>query len=123
MTRINVIPPRELSDKHLVAEYRELPRLYALSQAWRARGFDKDIPAEYTLGKGHVLFFYGRLIFIWKRHWLLCHEMQDRSFTVNYWPPQSLDLDFAQANDYLPTREALRINRERINKRLNGDKS
>ena len=26
MTRINVIPVEELSDQHLMAEYRELPR-------------------------------------------------------------------------------------------------
>ena len=27
MTRINVVPVKELSDQHLIAEYRELPRV------------------------------------------------------------------------------------------------
>lgn len=31
MTRINCVPVRELGGKHLVAEYRELPRVYALA--------------------------------------------------------------------------------------------
>ena len=28
MTRINCIPPAELSDKHLLAEFHELPRVF-----------------------------------------------------------------------------------------------
>lgn len=31
MTRINRIPVEELSRQHLVAEYRELPRVFALA--------------------------------------------------------------------------------------------
>jgi len=30
MTRINCAPKKELSDKHLAAEYRELPRIFGL---------------------------------------------------------------------------------------------
>ena len=30
MTRINCVPVTELHDRHLVAEYRELPRCFAL---------------------------------------------------------------------------------------------
>ena len=33
MTRINVVPPRLLLDEHLLAEYRELPRVFALAKA------------------------------------------------------------------------------------------
>ncbi len=32
MTRINCVPVEELSGPHLVAEYRELPRVFALAQ-------------------------------------------------------------------------------------------
>lgn len=32
MTRINVIPVSELSDQHLIAEYRELPRVLKSKQ-------------------------------------------------------------------------------------------
>lgn len=31
MTRINCVPVTELSQKHLVAEYREIGRVYALA--------------------------------------------------------------------------------------------
>jgi deoxyribonuclease (pyrimidine dimer) len=49
MTRINIgIEPHELCDKHLLAEYRELPRI------WRARLVSKA-PPNFKLGPGHVL--------------------------------------------------------------------
>lgn len=32
MTRINCVPVEELSGPHLVAEYRELPRVFALAE-------------------------------------------------------------------------------------------
>jgi deoxyribonuclease V len=30
MTRINLLPPSELADQHLLAEWRELPRIFGL---------------------------------------------------------------------------------------------
>lgn len=49
MTRINLgIEPAELCDAHLLAEYRELPRI------WRFRAVSAA-PPHFTLGKGHVL--------------------------------------------------------------------
>lgn len=30
MTRINLLPPAQLADQHLIAEYRELPRIFTL---------------------------------------------------------------------------------------------
>lgn len=123
MTRINVVPPRELSDKHLVAEYRELPRVFRLSYEWQQRGRPTSIPAEYTLGKGHVTFFYDKLGFLIKRHRQLCREMRHRLFVVHFPSPPQFKHDADLMKRYEPTPEALRINRERINKRLNGDKS
>ena len=123
MTRINVVPVRELSDKHLVAEYRELPRVFRLSYEWQQRNRPTAIPAEYTLGKGHVTFFYDKLRFLIKRHRQLCREMRHRLFVVRFPDPPQFDHDDDLMKQYEPTPEALRINRERINKRLNGDKS
>jgi hypothetical protein len=49
MTRINIgIEPHELCDKHLLAEYRELPRI------WNQRLVSKA-PPHFKLGPGHVL--------------------------------------------------------------------
>jgi hypothetical protein len=38
MTRINCIPVEEPSAPHLVAEYRALPRVFALARKAAARG-------------------------------------------------------------------------------------
>ena len=35
MTRINCVPVEELTDKHLGAEYRELPRLFGQIQGFK----------------------------------------------------------------------------------------
>lgn len=121
MTRINVVPPQELTTKHLVAEYRELPRLYALARAAIGRGEqpnDKRNPIEYTLGTGHVRFFYSRIAFIRARHLSLCVEMIARGYVVNFWPPVD-EWPEPWFRQYEPTPDALRINRDRIRERSN----
>ncbi|CUW45036.1 endonuclease V [Brucella vulpis] len=78
MTRINCIPPAELTGPHLVAEYRELPRVFALVRAAIQRGEapqDPRNPQQYTLGAGHVRFFYARLGYLAKRQAALIAEM------------------------------------------------
>lgn len=85
MTRINAgILPTELCDQHLVAEYRELPRMRAMAIDRLSRflgpGPRPDLP---TLGAGHMAYF---LPFGWwlRDRWLaLCAEMRHRRFTVN----------------------------------------
>lgn len=119
MTRINVVSPSELSGKHLVAEYRELPRVFRLAAAWHLRGGDtSSLPADYTLGKGHVSFFYTRLLFVVKRHRALVDEMRARGYTVNIPDPDRHGAPAVLFNDYVPTQQALLINRQRIQERL-----
>lgn len=118
MTRINVVPAAELTDKHLLAEYRELPRVFALARDWHVRGRDKVVPVTYTLGKGHVTFFYTRLAFLMKRHSELVTEMIRRGFVVRFPLPPAVNVPDDLMGDYKPTRAALRINRERIAQRL-----
>ncbi len=113
MTRINCVPPYELVDKHLVAEYRELPRVFTLARRLRPG----EAPAKYTLGRGHVLFFYDKLTYLHTRHGLLVEEMRRRGFTVNYpLPPKNYDLELY--GNWSPTEEAMTLNRERIAERL-----
>jgi deoxyribonuclease (pyrimidine dimer) len=62
MTRINsAIKVKFLTDEHLLAEHREIKRLpYAYKKRIETgKGF-KDIPKEFTLGTGHVLFFINK---------------------------------------------------------------
>lgn len=118
MTRINVVPPAELEDKHLLAEYRELPRVFGLAARWHERGRDTPIPPAYTLGKGHVAFFYDKLGFLRQRHAWLVEEMRDRGFAVNFPEPLVPMLPRDLFLPYTPTPAALLINRERIALRL-----
>lgn len=126
MTRINVVPVEELSRQHLIAEYRELPRLFGLIRKAIERGespLDKRNPVVYTLGKGHVRFFYNKLRFLWFRQGELVGEMRKRGYNPQFTsidPPAGLtggpEFDLWW-NDYEPTPEALALNRERIRER------
>lgn len=83
MTRINLIDPSVLSDKHLIAEYHELPRIFTLVEKASVAGRTPDdyhIPSQYVLGKGHVTFFYDKLNFLLERFLLINSEMERRNF-------------------------------------------
>lgn len=73
MTRINLVDPSELSTKHLVAEYREIVRVFDLARKSQYEMHKKKQPSAYTLGTGHVLFFYDKLKFISERYDSLIH--------------------------------------------------
>ncbi|MFW6026575.1 MAG: pyrimidine dimer DNA glycosylase/endonuclease V [Candidatus Woesearchaeota archaeon] len=82
MTRINLVPPEELSDQHLLAEMRELPRVFTHV---RKHGLKVNkISEEFTLGKGHVLFFTNKLKFLMERYFLLVNEWENRGFNWFY---------------------------------------
>jgi len=121
MTRINVVPVEELTDKHLLAEYRELPRVFALARKWYERGGDTStLPKDYRMGEGHVKFFYDALWFCYERQASLYKECKNRGFQVQHQPDGSL-IDWAPVamlGGYEPTQEAIDINRARIYERL-----
>lgn len=115
MTRINCVPPSELSGKHLVAEYRELPRIFGLARA------TATIPATYRLGPGHVTFFYDKLTWLKRRHKALVNEMLSRGYKPQFTePPWPSDPSPNLWNDWTPTEEALALNRQRIADRSGG---
>lgn len=119
MTRINCVPVDELSGPHLIAEYRELPRVFALAEKAAARG-NLSQPAIYTLGKGHLLFFYTRLGYLAKRHSALIEEMKRRGYKPTFTGMRQEDfpgIPNGYWNDWSPTEEALILNRQRIKDR------
>lgn len=120
MTRINLVEPSELHQKHLVAEYREIVRVFDLSRKSQHELHKKKIPSTYTLGTGHVLFFYDKLKFISNRYDSLCQEMLNRGFTCNRIQKQELEQGINKSLfwDYKPTPEAIAVNRARILDRL-----
>jgi deoxyribonuclease (pyrimidine dimer) len=121
MTRINCgIPPNELCNKHLFSEYREAKRIP--NCIVKGRYSLKDIPKEFTLGKGHVKFFYNKLIYLKKRNDELYIECLKRNINVADYSESynnAIILFPDLANDYIPTDNDRFIIRERIKLRLN----
>jgi deoxyribonuclease (pyrimidine dimer) len=119
MTRINLVDPAVLHRKHLVAELHELPRVFSLARNAKNILHLKKIPSVYTLGTGHVLFFYNKLGFLANRYELLCNEMRNRKYNVNQINRTDLlsDIPSSMIKDYNPTSEAIMINQQRIKDR------
>lgn len=83
MTRINAtIPPKKLCDQHLLGEYKEILRVNALAVKSSLRG-DKNNPKDFTLGTGHVKFFFNKLGYICDRFQSLKNEMELRGYKTN----------------------------------------
>lgn len=122
MTRINCVPVSELHSKHLVAEYRELPRIFGLvSKAVLDRRLHRiAIPSEYVLGKGHCYFFYNKLKYLSDRHVQLVKEMEIRGYKPKHREILEKTFDFLPDtlyNTWNPTKKAKQLNRERIAQR------
>lgn len=118
MTRINVVSVEELSDQHLIAEYRELPRIF-----FNDRIYIGDAPEEYKLGKGHVKWAILHANYCLTRYAFICNEMKYRGFTVKY--PYKALKEYAEDNQitwysksYLPTVKDIEINRERLKEKV-----
>lgn len=113
MTRINVVPVKELSDQHLIAEYHELPRVF------KKKINIADAPEKYCLGKGHVKWAKKHINFVAHRFGDLLYEIRFRGFKTKYdddnhlfglmWAASSLVV-----SDYKPTDEDMELNRQRI---------
>ena len=123
MTRINVVPVKELTVKHLVAEYREITRLpknLHTSLNRKGKGFSfSEIPQSYTLGKGHVKYFYDKMKYLKIRFEQLVSEMLNRGYNPQYRDSsifENCPKEFF--NDYTPNVEAMIINKDRIAERL-----
>lgn len=119
MTRINAgVNPIELTDRHLLAEAREIKRVPNCVS--RGRYNLKNTPKEFTLGKGHVSFFYNKLKYLKNRYEDLYKECKSRGFNVSYWGNAWDDVPQELMNDYIPTDRDREIIRQRIKERLDG---
>lgn len=121
MTRINCIDPILLNDAALGAEYRELPRVFGLVRKAAAKGLkptDLKIPKNYTLGKGHVLFFYDKLLYLMLRYDNeIVPECRIRGRKVAYPTIDTTGIPVQWFGGWVPTREAIILNYERIKER------
>lgn len=124
MTRINTVSVQDLETKFLLAEYRELPRVSGLVWSWYDKtyiqGIDSfvlpAIPSKYTLGKGHVKFFYDKGEWLRKRfEEQIVLELKKRGINVQFdkyrMHPRNLN------KDWTPDQESIIINQKRIDER------
>jgi deoxyribonuclease (pyrimidine dimer) len=123
MTRINCVPVEELHQKHLVAEYRELPRIFTLVKNYvEKHGCLPDIPENYLLGTGHVKFFYNKLLYLANRHKQLVAEMLKRGYNPSHQDclvKQFInDIPSMCWYDWHPNQDDMFVNQCRISERL-----
>ena len=124
MTRINLVPPEELSDQHLVAEYREIFMIgSSLQRSLRSPNWEKtkkSIPKQFTLNKGHVKFFYDKGKYLSERYDELIKEMKkrdmnpdpSRTFKQEQWPDELY-------KNWKPKDIDLKVVRKRIKTKIN----
>ena len=130
MTRINCVPVETLTDKHLLAEYKEITRPFnKVIKRIEAGTMDSAvIPKKYCLGKGHETFFFNKLSWLCRRYYALYRELNNRDFNVNTQQFNEIKYGFycffketSYWNDWQPTPEDMYLNMARLAKRSNLD--
>lgn len=123
MTRINVIPVKELANQHLMAEWREIFHVHArLGESINSKnGLDfNKIPNKYTFGSGHIYFFYNKLSYLLDRHSEVYRELLRRNYNVQFrqYPVDNFMLIKDKLVNYKPSEEDIKVNYERVSARL-----
>jgi len=124
MTRINCVPPEELCHEHLIAESRELPRVFGMVRGMIARGPAEPafarIPPAYRMGAGHMAFVCDKLGYLVERQSALIAEMRRRGYAPQFTDPDAIleGIPLLWRGDWAPDADALAINRARIAERL-----
>lgn len=106
------VPPEMLLDQHLIAEYREL--LIPFGQLRSLNFKSPPIPKNLKLGKGHILFWRDKQLYLKRRHEALVKEMRERGFSPNYsfWDLNGIPKIYL--NDWAPSFEDSLLLRKRI---------
>jgi deoxyribonuclease (pyrimidine dimer) len=128
MTRVNLVDPKDLADQHLFAEWREIKMVPKKARKLLQKSNDiwnelSTLPKVYSMSKGHVRFFYDKMTFLYIRYIELTEELYNRDYRLSSHNPQEIFLKgtnlFLLYGNYIPTKEALQINIERLSLRLN----
>jgi deoxyribonuclease (pyrimidine dimer) len=121
LTRINIVPVEEITDQHLLAEYREIFMIgSALQRSLKSLNWDpKRIPKKFKLGTGHVMFFYDKGKYLCKRYTQIRKELIKRDFNLD--PTRKFKVTQFPTkyyNDWEPMSEDQEIIRQRIEERI-----
>lgn len=128
MTRINCVPAKTLTDKHLLAEYKEITRPFnKVIKRIEAGTIDNVvIPKKYCLGKGHETFFFDKLRWLCQRYVNIFFELTERGFKLDREKFYEIHSSFKDLltnkkcwNDWEPTPEDMYLNMARLAKRSN----
>ena len=121
MTRINVgIEPKYLTNKHLLAEHREITRI---PRAIKVGKFSfRNMPEKFTLGNGHVKFFYNKIKYLHSRYIALYNECIERGFNVSNYSSAFDGIPAEFYNDYNPSHADMIIIIDRILEKLSTQK-
>lgn len=115
MTRINLTPVSDLYDQHLLAEHREIKRIPSVIKKWK---YNLEWqPTSYTMWTWHVKFFYDKLEFLKNRYIELYRECNSRWFKVENYIDNWDDIDLKLCNDYIPTKEDIKVSQQRLNEK------
>jgi deoxyribonuclease (pyrimidine dimer) len=120
--RLNLVPPSELMDQHLIAEWNEIFMFVsALQRTLRSKNglIMSKIPKNFTLNRGHGYFFYDKGKFVADRFELVREEMLLRGFNADpnrvfprhLWPDRLF-------NDWEPSDCDIAISRDRIKEKV-----
>lgn len=118
MTRINLVEPRKLTDQHLLAEYRELPRVFWLVRKKIQENKEVIHWNKFTMWTWHVIFFYNKLLFLEKRFKSLVLECEKRGFNIKYSNYDISDIPDEFKKDYIPNTTDIKISKERLNTKI-----
>lgn len=129
MTRINLIKVSLLTNKQLLAEYRELPRI--INKTAKGKMY-KNIPARFTMGTGHESFFANKLSWLHERHQAILAELSIRqiNFPERFKGPYVIDTTESYricieaypwlCKNWVPSEVDVRISMDRLIERLGG---
>ena len=95
------ILPQELPSKLLLAEHREMKRIPNCIKSGRYNL--EGIPDQFTLGKGHVKFFYDKLHYLYERYITIHWECIERHFNTQDYGNCWDGLPWELYNNYTPT--------------------
>lgn len=120
MTRINLIDPEHLTDQHLIAEYRELPRIFALALKHNNSGKPMPKVSNYRMGSGHVIFFYDKILFLIDRQQKIINELLNRNFSIMHTEVDAPinDLSDKYLNNWSPSTHEISISKQRLKEKL-----
>lgn len=119
MTRVNLVPVNTLSDQHLMAEWREIPRIASSVQNRLQRGPFTQQLDEFVLGEGHMIFFYDKMAFLSTRYKKLAEELKRRKYQITeYQHDPFLDTPEEYHGKWRPKPSEVNISKQRLVEKL-----